>query len=346
MKRALERFRLRLNGARVRRAITTLTVALGIAASLSSMAGAATVQNPQAGSNGLQGTISSPPPTKGATITTPVTGASFTALPITVNGLCPAGLLVKLFANDVFVGSVQCTTGSYTMQVDLFSGKNDLIARVYDQLDQAGPDSNTVTVTFNDNETLTFGSRVTLSSPYGRKGADPGSQLDWPIIISGGSGPYALSVDWGDNSPVSLQSVQFAGNINISHTYKNAGVYKVVVKATDVNGTTAFLQLVGVANGKVTSSGTTGSGLNATTTVVKVIWWPAAVCVPLLGVTFWLGRRSELLSIRHSIEDTQREAQAVEAAEAGDTAKPAKDAKGDKSDKDDKSAKDKKAKKA
>jgi hypothetical protein len=277
---------------------------------------ASAVTNPQSGSNGLEGKISSPPPTKGATITTPANGASFTTLPVTVNGLCPTGLLVELFSNNVFVGSVLCTSGSYTLQIDLFSGKNDLIARVYDALNQAGPDSNTVSVNYNDNQTNALGSRVTLSSPYGRKGADPGSKLDWPIIISGGSGPYALSVDWGDNSPASLQSVAFPGNINISHTYKSAGVYRVIVKATDANGNSAYLQLVGVANGKVSGTGATGGSNNTTTTIVKVIWWPAAVCVPLLAIAFWLGRHSELLSIRHSIEDTQRDAQAVEASEA------------------------------
>jgi hypothetical protein len=318
MKRTLTHSR--LLSVHTHRLFATLALALAVTASIVSMTSAATVQNPQSGSNGLQGTISSPPPTKGATITTPVNGATFTALPITVNGLCPNGLLVKLFDNNVFVGSVQCTNGSYSLQIDLFSGKNDLIARVYDSLDQAGPDSNTVTVTFNDNQTLTFGSRVTLSSIYGRLGTDPGSELSWPIILSGGTGPYAISVDWGDNSPASLQSVQFPGNINIKHTYKNAGVYKIIVKATDANGTTAFLQLVGVSNGKASGSGS-GSGATTTKVFVKVIWWPAAVCVPLLGVSFWLGRRSELMSIRHSIEDTQREALAVEAAEVKDVKK-------------------------
>jgi hypothetical protein len=301
----------------LRRTVYGVVLILGISASAAPVVSAVT--NPQSGSNGLQGTISSPPPTKGATITTPVNGASFSSTPITVNGLCPSNLLVKIFSNNVFVGSIICNNGSYSLQVDLFSGKNDLIARVYDALDQAGPDSNTVSVTFNDNQNLALGSRVTLSSPYARKGADPGSKLDWPIIISGGTGPYALSVDWGDGSPATLQSVQFPGNLIISHTYKNAGIYKVIVKATDANGTTAFLQLVGVANGKVTAS-PSGSGSSSTRTIVKVIWWPAAVCVPLLGISFGLGRRSELLSIRHSIEDTQREAQAEEAVEAKEAA--------------------------
>jgi len=69
-------------------------------------------QNPQSGSVGLEGTISTAAPTRGATITTPGNGATFTSVPITVNGLCPKGLLVKLYANNIFVGSVPCDTGS------------------------------------------------------------------------------------------------------------------------------------------------------------------------------------------------------------------------------------------
>jgi hypothetical protein len=257
------------------------------------------------GSIGLQGTISTAPPKQGATITTPVNGSSFTTLPITVNGLCPSGLLVKLFSNNVFIGSVQCNNGSYSLQVDLFAGQNDLVAIVYDSLDQAGPDSNTVTVTFNDAQTAQFGSRVSLTSPFAKRGADPGSVLTWPIIISGGSGPYAISVDWGDGSPTNLISQSFAGTLTISHTYKTAGVYTIIVKATDINGTTAFLQLVGVANGAVQSNSTNKSSNG--NIQVEVLWWPAVAMVPLIFAAFWIGRRHELFSIRKQLEKSRQD---------------------------------------
>jgi hypothetical protein len=261
---------------------------------------AGAVQNPQNGSTGIEGTISSSPPTKGGTITTPSNGQTFTSSPITINGLCPTGLLVKVFSNNIFVGSATCTNGSYSIQIDLFDGQNQLIVRVYDALDQPGPDSNQITVTFTDQQTIDFGSRVALSSSYATRGANPGELLTWPIILSGGSGPYAISVDWGDNSGQSLQSESFPGNITISHTYKSAGVYRVTVRATDHNGTTAFLQLVGVANGQLTQSKAAASS-KGTTTVTKTLWWPAAISIPLLFVSFWLGRRFELAALRHKL---------------------------------------------
>lgn len=280
-----------------------LSVALLCAAAAAPVLAASPVENPQGGSIGLEGKIPSAPPTRGATITTPSNGQSFGRTPITVAGLCPKGLLVKIFANNVFVGSVQCTTGSYSIQVDLFSGANDLVARVYDTFDQAGPDSNIVRVTYNDAQFNPFGySLLSLTSPYAQRGADPGQTLTWPVILSGGTGPYAISVDWGDNKAADLISQQFTGTIDLKHVYDTAGVYRVIIKATDKNGLTAYLQLVAVANGAITSNTTGSDSEQKPTVVTRIMWIPAAVCIVLVGVSFWLGKRYELASIRKHLE--------------------------------------------
>jgi hypothetical protein len=252
------------------------------------------------GSVGMQGTISSPPPARGATITTPGNGAVVTVIPITVSGLCPSNVLVKVFSNNVFVGSAPCNNGSYTMQISLFSGQNDLVARVYDALDQSGPDSNVVTVTFNDAQFAQFGTHVTLESPYAERGAPPGQEITWPVLLTGGTGPYAISVDWGDGSPTDLISQGTTGTIILKHTYKSAGVYKVIVKATDKNGGTAFLQLTGQATG-ATQSNTKKDGGNSVVRV-EVLWWPALAMLPLIFAAFWVGQRHELFSLRKQLE--------------------------------------------
>ncbi len=262
---------------------------------------------PKSGSVGLEGTISSPPPSRAATITTPVNGRVFTATPITVNGLCPEGTMVKLFSNNIFVGSVKCSSGSYSLQIDLFSGANDLVARVFDDLDQAGPDSNIVRVTFNDAQFSGFGAKVSLSSSYARLGANPGQKISWPIILSGGVGPYAISVDWGDGKPPTLISMPFPGNFTIEHMYDAAGVYRIVIKVTDANGISGFLQLIGVANGEVRTSGVgTTDGKDSATTIVKTKYSiiPSLVAIPLILATFWLGRKYELQRLRRRIEQS------------------------------------------
>ena len=255
------------------------------------------------GSIGLQGEISTAPPTRGATITTPSNGAVITSLPVTVAGLCPTGLLVKIFDNNVFVGSTVCSGGSYSLQVDLFNGQNQLVARVYDALDQTGPDSNLVTVTFNSAQFLQFGTQVTLTSIFAERGAAPASELDWPVILSGGTAPYAVSVDWGDGSPTNLMSLPTTGTFTIKHTYKSAGIYKVIVKATDKNGSEAFLQLVAVATGASQNNNKNNGGNSIVE--VKVLWWPALAMVPLIFAAFWIGRRHELYTLRKQLEQTR-----------------------------------------
>lgn len=261
----------------------------------------------QEGSLGLEGTISSPPPTQAATISTPRNGQSFSSSPITVAGVCKTDLLVKIFSNNVFVGSVVCKNGSYSLQVSLFSGKNDIVAVVYDSLDQAGPNSNLVSVTFIDANFANFGSALTLTSSYARRGALTGDKLTWPITLSGGSGPYALSIDWGDSSGAELLSETFAGVIRISHTYKTAGVYEVVIKATDTNKSTAYLQVVAVASGETSgtvtggTSGTSGGGASDKV-VLSPEWYAFLPVVPLLLLAFWLGARNELYVIRKRLD--------------------------------------------
>ena len=258
---------------------------------------------PQDGQAGLQGKVQTPAPTQAPTIGTPSNGQTFDKMPIGVNGLCKNDLLVKVFANNIFVGSAICKAGSYSMQVTLLDGRNDLVARQFDALDQPSPDSNIITVTYSNNQFANTGvPLVTLTSPYARKGANPGVEIVWPIVINGGTAPYAISVDWGDGSGTVLLSQTFAGTFDIKHTYKSAGIYTVIIKATDKNGLTAYLQLVGQANGQATSPGTTSGGDKGVIVILKVLWIPAALMIPLILLSFWLGRRYELLALRRKLD--------------------------------------------
>jgi hypothetical protein len=261
----------------------------------------------ESGSVGLTGTISAPPPTQGATITFPSNGQAFTTLPVTVTGICPNGLLVKVFKNNVFSGSVECTNGSYSIKVDLFTGQNDLVARVYDSLDQPGPDSNTVRVSFTDNS-QGAGSRVSVTSNYAKRGAFPKEDLSWPIIVTGGSGPYAISVDWGDGSSADLSSQPFPGTFDLKHAYDAAGVYNIVVKVVDRDGVAAFLQLVGVANGPLSQTGTGKDAASQPVSSVKtkIVWQPAVAIFPFVISTFWLGKKYELHMLRKKISRGER----------------------------------------
>jgi hypothetical protein len=208
-----------------------------------------------------------------------------------------------MFKNNVFAGSVQCANGSYSIQIDLFSGANELVARVYDDLDQAGPDSNIVNVSFNDTKTGSK-NRVTLTSNFAKRGAFPGETLTWPLVISGGSGPYAVSIDWGDGTAADLSSQPFPGAFNIKHIYKDAGIYNIIIKVVDTDGSSAYLQLVGVGNGPLSQSNTT-TGKSASQPVssanTKIVWQPALIIFPFIISTFWLGKRYAVSMIKRKI---------------------------------------------
>ena len=257
--------------------------------------------DPKPGSFGLAASKTQAPPTQGATISTPGNSAGFANSPITVAGICPNGLLVQLYDNGVMVGSALCDNGSFSMQASLFAGTNEFVVTVYDDLGQAGPTSPSVTVTYTDTHFSAFGSLVTLTSSYGRRSAPAGSALTWPLQLSGGSGPYAFSIDWGDGSKPQLKSQAFTGVVPIDHPYVKAGIYTVSVTATDTNGVSAFLQVVAVSSGKVDSTADTTGDNAAKTPAPQVLWVPTIIMFILLIPTYWLGRRSQMVSIRNKM---------------------------------------------
>jgi hypothetical protein len=286
--------------------LLTLLALIGLVFGMNSAASAAIPApgDQQGGTVGVEGTISSDPPTQNATIVTPANGQSFSTIPITVSGFCPTDTLVKVFANNIFVGSSDCVRNSYSLQVALFSGRNDLVAKVFDALDQQGPDSGVVTVNFNDAQFAQFGSHVLITSQYARRAAAPDTDLEWPVVISSGLGPYALSVDWADGTPAHLQSVPFAGIVTLKHTYKTPGVYRVTFKVVDTNGTTGFLQVVAVVTGPTQGSLSQTSGKAQKTIVIQkeLLWWPMAILIVPILLSFWLGRRYELAALRKRLE--------------------------------------------
>jgi hypothetical protein len=276
--------------------LLSFTLLLSVAAVSTGSVLALTQQ--QSGSTGLEGTVLGSAPTQAATITVPKNGQSFSSVPVNVAGLCPQGLLVEIFKNNVFAGSVQCSNGSYSIQIDLFSGKNDLVARVYDSLNQAGPDSNTVSVTFNDSVAIS-GPRISLITAYAKRGANPKETLTWPLTISGGTPPYAISADWGDKSRIQLTSLQTPGDFEQQHIYNTSGSYNIIFQATDANGQSAYLQVVGISNGPIQQ--TTGANqAGGTTTIIKrvILWWPIIVLFILTVIAFWLGKRHETETIK------------------------------------------------
>lgn len=255
---------------------------------------------PESGSVGLSGVVAGKPPTTAAQITAPPNGQHFSTSPATISGTCPKNTLVEVFKNDIFAGSTACTdAGAFTMDVDLLFGQNILIARVYDALNQAGPDSNKVTVYYDvlpDQasaiNSLDFGGpQLLLNTDAVFRGSFPGQEMAVPIDIIGGTPPYAINVQWGDaNNKVVSRSDNTS--FSVTHTYQKAGTYQLTIQGSDGNGRVAFLTVATIVNGQPDVATTTATA--STDTLSKlIVLWPLYTSSVAILISFWLGERRE-----------------------------------------------------
>lgn len=258
---------------------------------------------PESGSVGLNGQVPAKPPTVAAVIQKPNSGQRFATSPVTVSGTCPKTTLVEIFKSDIFAGSTPCTDdGTFTLEVDLLIGENTLIARVYDVLNQPGPDSNSVIVYYDAlppqaGPTSSFdfgGTQLLLNTDAVFRGTFPGQELVMPIEIIGGTPPYALNIQWGDlTNKVVPRNDNFGFNVN--HTYKKAGVYQIGLQATDSAGRVAFLTVAAIVNGQPDAAigGTSPEATNR-----LLVLWPLYVGIFAVVVSFWLGEQREKQVLR------------------------------------------------
>lgn len=256
--------------------------------------------NPQSGSVGLTGRVNGPPPSTAAVILQPQNGSHTSSIPITVSGTCPSGTFVDIEKNNVFAGATTCRDdGTFTIQVDLFSGSNTLVARVADSLGQFGPDSAPVTV-FYDAPSVALpagsaGQQLFLTTSDTVLGGDPGQAIERTVNIVGGVSPYAVSWDWGDDA-TTLMSQASVGALHASHSYARAGMYQVILRVTDSAGNNAFLQVVTVVNGPVAAFGSSNSSGALSGDLLAA--WPLLLLALLMVVVFWLGERREARKLR------------------------------------------------
>jgi hypothetical protein len=261
---------------------------------------------PEAGSVSVTGTLPKPPPKVGATITVPSKGQRFSISPITVSGTCPENTLIEIYKNDIFAGSAPCEDGGkYAVQIDLLFGQNVLIARDYDVLNQAGPDSSPVTVFYDALPSQTaalslfnFGDKqLLLNTDAVYRGVFPQQQLNVPISILGGTPPYALNVQWGDSSN---KVIPRGDNLafNATHVYKKPGTFQISLQATDSHENVAFLTVAAIVNGQPP---VLAAVTNNKTPVNKLlVLWPVYASAATIVFSFWLGERREKRVLIHA----------------------------------------------
>lgn len=257
----------------------------------------------------VTGRVPGDPPTEPAVITHPVADTKFTNIPIPVNGTCPPLTIVRLYRNDFFAGSALCgIDNTFSLNIDLFHGANELKARIYNYGETEGPVSETVQVNYQAATPSAAPSAPVVpsdSGPYAGlllktetayKGIKINDTVHWKLEISGGSPPYAISVDWGDGQ-TSVLSRDAPGIFEITHTYEKTGGYNggypIVIKSSDINGLQTYLQLVIIVTNPAAKAsvvpGASTTRLPFSSAMRNA--WSLYGMVLLMTVSFWLGER-------------------------------------------------------
>lgn len=260
---------------------------------------AASSPPPQSSSIGLSGTVPGKAPTVAAVIKQPTNQQRFSTSPVKFAGTCPSGTLVEIFKNDIFAGSTTCDTdGTYSLDIDLLIGQNLVVARVYDALNQPGPDSNAITVYYDalpsqagQLAALDFGgAQLLLNTDAVFRGVFPEQELSMPLDILGGTPPYAVNVQWGDsNNKVVPRNDNTT--FKVGHTYLKAGTYQISVQATDASGRVAFLTVASIVNGQPAVAST--AALSSGPANKLLVLWPLYTSAFAVLISFWMGERRE-----------------------------------------------------
>jgi hypothetical protein len=270
--------------------------------------------------------VSAPLVTSAAVIGSPVDGQHFSSVPVPVSGTCPSNAAyVEIFSNNVMKGIAICDGSSnFDLSADLFPGANTLTAHVFNTTDDEGPVSSPVKVYYDapqppasqngdGQKASSSPSRpvspsvapLQLYTEFIYKGYYVGDQVLWPLRISGGQGPYQISVDWGDGTN-SKQVQNTAGDFDIGHIYEHAGGYKdsftVKVSAADAAGRSAYQQFFVIVVNKHASV-TVGNIFSKPPPSFKNdswLWlaWPAYGIILVMTLSFWLGEREELVMLK------------------------------------------------
>lgn len=254
---------------------------------------------PQAESVSLTGVMPGEVPRVPAVITSPTSQQRFTTSPVAIVGTCQPKMLIEIYKNDIFAGSTICdNSGKFSIQIDLLIGQNSIKARIYNALNEAGPESAEVIVFYDASPPqdaalapLNFvGTQFLLLTDAVFRGTFPGQQMTIPVEVVGGTPPYAINIMWGDteNTVVSRDNNL---TFRASHVYKRPGTYQLTLQGTDSKGLIAFLRVAAIINGQPPIAPTATTTKNNLSKLL--ILWPLYASSVAVVMSFWLGEKRE-----------------------------------------------------
>jgi hypothetical protein len=188
-----------------------LLLCVGVLVIGASLRGAAATYN-------VTATVPAPVITQPAVIVQPIDGQHTSSPTLAVSGSCPGNSYVKVYRGGTFAGVSVCAAGSFSIQVTLLPGANELKARVFNLTDQPGPASGAITVYY----TVPSETRPPASPPTGLQVSqvDEGNYRrgDIPEVT-------AIPVIVGFAPPFSFVTVTFYSDPLTCHTQADASGY-------------------------------------------------------------------------------------------------------------------------
>jgi hypothetical protein len=240
----------------------------------------------------VNGVVNGDPPTIPAVILSPEQDNRFTNPTVPVSGTCDPYFFIKIFRNNIFAGAGECSPdGEFTVTIELFPGRNDLVARSFSVSENEGPPSNTVSV-YYDAPVTTDSGPFYLTTEYFLRAGYSGQPIIWDLEIHGGTGPFTVNVDWGDGNSDTIKDLT-SRTFRLNHDYNlpqgSREHYTVTVIVYDANGQRTSLQLIAIMNDPAIIAATFAEPSNPGTNLGLL--WLAFVIVVLMGICFWLGER-------------------------------------------------------
>lgn len=202
--------------------------------------------------------ISAPYPTMPAVISTPQSGFISKESVVVLTGVCqtatPANVVV-VSDNDNPVGSVPCQdNGTFRIAVTLTEGAHTLLAQIYNFTEDAGPASTPIQVMYTPplppqpaptiftarpaTPTTPTATPLEIRSSKPAYSFGPHSPVVWVGSILGGQAPYAVSIDWGDQTS-SAYTVHDATEKSFRHNYDTMEAFTITITVRDAVGGTA-----------------------------------------------------------------------------------------------------------
>jgi len=272
----------------------------------------------------VNGLLAGPPPSTAPIVEEPASRSTFQKKSITVKGTCEADLIVRIYRNNIFAGSTICQPdGTYSLTIDLYVGKNLLVARQFDSLDQPSPESNKVVVYYtppspplppatpNTPSPQPTPPSIDTNPPVKSPSQAPPESIaqfqlivdyDYtlqriytnkpfylPVVFAGGTGPYAINITWGDGEQT-LLSRDTTKKITVKHTYEKPGYYTASITVSDKHNERARVQFVLLVNGDKKSQSSLEAFVESSSLWTWILIFLGVVV--LLAISYTIGKKN------------------------------------------------------